>query len=207
MILLALKLIVWMAVQSPASVEGVVLETGTNAPIRDVTLQLSQTGNNDVRYAAISSQDGRFVFRAVLPGEYSLTASRAGYVRAQYGQRGPKGAASTLSLKAGNLLTNVSLTMMRGAAISGRVYDGNGNPAVNAQLHALKISYQTGWRLAVPVVSQMTNDRGEYRLFGLPPGLYYVSAQPESLSYIRSPSIESLPPVAPELWLPNSVRR
>jgi hypothetical protein len=94
-------------------------------------------------------------------------------------------------------MNGIRLSMMRASAISGRVVDQDGAPAVNAQIHAWKISYSTGWRLPTPVVSQMTNDLGEYRLFGLPPGIYYVSAQPEPPLHIRSPSYASMAPLTP----------
>jgi len=181
----------------PSTVEGIVVDMATNTPLSNATIELSSPGDASQRYPAVTSLNGQFVVRGAQPGRYSLTVSRSGYLRAQYGQRGPNGVASILTIIAGQRSTGIRLSMMRGSSISGRVYDQDGAPAVNAQIHAWKISYSTGWRLAIPVVSQLTNDLGEYRLFGLPPGLYYVSAQPEPAVHIRSPSYASMAPLAP----------
>jgi hypothetical protein len=178
--------------QTPgASIEGVVVEHGLNRALARVTLDLrSVDGTNpNARYPAITTSEGKFSFRNVLPGRYSLVASRGGYLRAEYGQRGPNGAGTTLEIRTGLTLRDVRLGMIPTAAISGRVFDSKGEPAVNAQMHAWKVSYAEGWRKLVPVTSQVTNDLGDYRLFGLPAGLYYVSAQPEPRSFVRSPRL------------------
>jgi hypothetical protein len=186
------------AVQTPAiSMQGLVLESGSNNPISNATLELVSTGGGaSVRSLGVSSNDGGFTFRGLRPGQYALTVSRAGYLRAQYGQYGPNSPASMITI-GGQGMVNVRLPMLRSASISGHVYDESGAPAVNAQLHAWRISYKDGWRLPIPVASQMTNDLGEYRLFGLPPGEYYVSAQVDPLIHIRSPASISIAPVVP----------
>jgi len=187
------------AVQTLAvSLQGVVLEAGSNNPISNATLELISTGGvASVRALAVSSNDGGFAFRGLRPGQYSLTATRSGYLRAQYGQYGPNSPASMITIGGQGVVNNVRLSMLRSASISGHVYDESGAPAINAQLHAWRISYKDGWRLPIPVASQMTNDLGEYRLFGLPPGEYYVSAQVDPLIHIRSPASISIAPVAP----------
>ena len=191
----------WFGVSIPAqtitpSLDGVVIDMGSNTPLHNATLELRGVSDSTRRYVAVSSAMGQFVFRGVAAGNYSLTVVRAGYLQAGYGQRGPNASPGTLRI-AGQRVTGIRVAMMRASAISGRVYDQDGAPAVNAQLHAWKISYATGMRLAIPVTSQMTNDRGEYRLFGLPPGVYYVSAQPEPPMHIRSPAYASRAPLIP----------
>jgi hypothetical protein len=188
----------------PASVEGVVIEYGTTNPLARVTLDLRAADNPSARYPAITTREGKFSFRNVLPGRYSLAASRNGYLRVEYGQRGPNGTPAVLEVRAGQSVRDIRLAMLPGAAISGRVYDNKGEPAVNAQMHAWKITYAEGWRKLVPVTSQVTNDLGEYRLFGLPPGQYYVSAQPEPQSFVRSPAYVSLTPPLPGILLTSN---
>jgi len=181
----------------PPSLDGVVVDMGSNAPLQNATLELRGVSDSTKRYVAVSSGMGQFVFRGVAAGNYSLNVVRAGYLQIQYGQRGPNGSPATLTIPAGQRVSGIRLAMIRASAISGHVFDQDGAPAVNAQLHAWKISYNTGMRLAIPVTSQMTNDRGEYRLFGMPPGVYYVSAQPEPPLHIRSPAYASRVPVVP----------
>jgi protocatechuate 3,4-dioxygenase beta subunit len=182
---------------SGVSVEGLVTEQGTNTVLSKATLDLRSLDNPNARYPAISTGEGKFSFRNVLPGRYSLLATRSGYVRAEYGQRGPNSAAATLEVRAGQNVRDIRISMIPSAAISGRVIDTNGEPAINAQMHAWRVSYAEGWRKLVAITSQVTNDLGEYRLFGLPPGQYYVSAQPDPPGFIRSPAYASQTPPVP----------
>jgi hypothetical protein len=184
--------------QTPGvSVEGIVAEQGTNTVLSKATLDLRSLDNPNTRYPAISTGEGKFSFRNVLPGRYSLAAARSGYVRAEYGQRGPNGTAGTLEVRAGQNVRDIRISMIPSAAISGRVIDTKGEPAINAQMHAWRISYAEGWRKLVTITSQVTNDLGEYRLFGLPPGQYYISAQPDPPNFVRSPSYASQTPPVP----------
>jgi hypothetical protein len=181
----------------PASVEGIVTDLLTGNTVPKATLDLQSTSDSSIRYPAITSSDGRFIFRNVLPGRYSLTASRTGYVRSQYGQRGPNSDATTLAVTSGQHAADVRVWMVQSGVISGRLLDNDGDPVPDAQVHAWKITYRDGWRVLLPVDSQASNDLGEYRLFGLPPGQYYVTAQPEPRDYIRSPAYASLGPPIP----------
>jgi hypothetical protein len=180
-----------------SSIEGVIVDLVSGVPVPKVTLDLQMADNSSVRYPGVTTADGKFVFRGVVPGRYSLVAMRTGYVRAQYGQRGPNSNASTLTVTAGQRITDVRLSMVRSGAISGRLIDTEGEPVSEAQVHAWRITYADGWRVLTPVTSLASNDLGEFRLFGLPPGQYYISAQPEPPDYIRGPSFNALGPVMP----------
>src|SRR5207253_8170180 len=65
-------------------------------------------------------------------------------------------------------------------AIAGSIYDGHGEALGNVEVRALKASYPEGRRVLTPVASAVTNDLGEYRLFWLAPGRYYIAAVPDS---------------------------
>jgi hypothetical protein len=76
----------------------------------------------------------------------------------------------------GGRTENVQAALTQTAAIFGRVYGSNGDPIGNVDVAALRPSYLDGHRILTPVQIVRTNDRGEYRLFWLAPGRYYVSA-------------------------------
>jgi 5-hydroxyisourate hydrolase-like protein (transthyretin family) len=67
------------------------------------------------------------------------------------------------------------------SSISGRVIGADGKPAAHVHVMAAEITYQNGARVLNQVQGVETNDRGDYRLFWLPPGRYYVGAFPEGL--------------------------
>jgi hypothetical protein len=95
------------------------------------------------------------------------------------------GAATSIELAAGGE-TAVSLSLQRGAAIVGRVINEAGEPVVNGRVMAMRqldSSFASQSRSApggiVPAgPGAQTNDLGEFRLFGLPAGEYYVQAMP-----------------------------
>jgi hypothetical protein len=70
----------------------------------------------------------------------------------------------------------VPLAMVQGAIIGGRVYDPTGAVVSNMTVQAYSVAYQTGFSLLQTTVTKTTDDRGEFRLFWLPPGDYYVGA-------------------------------
>jgi hypothetical protein len=62
------------------------------------------------------------------------------------------------------------------------VRDQLGRPVGNAEVEAFKATYQTGRRVLTKVQSVPSDDRGEYRLFWLTPGRYFVAARHPELS-------------------------
>ena len=60
--------------------------------------------------------------------------------------------------------------------ISGRILDEEGEPLAYVQVQAMLFRYMQGKRQLVPANGGSTNDLGEYRIFGLAPGRYYLSA-------------------------------
>lgn len=161
--------------QSTASIEGTVLKLGTTEAIPRAKVTLSQPGNSQ----AITADDGgKFAFRSLAAGQYRLTASRDGYVAAEYGQRGPGGSGVPITLAAQQQLKDARIEMTLTGVISGRVVNRFGEPVGNANVQALRYTYQEGRRTLTPFQSIRTNDLGEYRLFWMTPGQYIISAQP-----------------------------
>lgn len=159
------------AQEQTCSVEGQVLNASTGEPLKKVQILLRPvTSSAEAPYGALTNAAGRFVIAGVAPGRYVLMAERAGFVRGQ--TRRPE----ILALSAGQRLKDVSVRLMPHGVIAGRILDEDGDPVQNTSVQALRWSYVQGRRTLVPAVSSNTNDLGEYRLPGLPPGRYYVNA-------------------------------
>ena len=115
--------------------------------------------------------DGRF--RAVLtPGRYDVRAERNGYLPTPAG-------VTSLSLIPGETLKDVTLKLTKQAIITGRVVDAEGEPLARVRVQCLRWTTmgQNGQRVLTPQSSGATNDKGEYRIFGITPGHYIVSAE------------------------------
>jgi beta-lactamase regulating signal transducer with metallopeptidase domain len=121
------------------------------------------------RFTAVSDKDGRFAIRNVLPGEYRIRPEREGFFADLAGD----GQRVTVNLNQ-TVETTVSLT--EGAVLSGRVLDPTGRPVQDAVVDALALSYENGFPVLRPALTKTTDDLGEFRIFWLTPGQYYLQA-------------------------------
>ncbi len=161
-----------------ASIQGFVVKMGTGEPVAKASVVLSpfNGGRNQGALTATTGTDGQFVFRNLEPGPYRLSATRSGYVRMEYGARTPNRSGLPINLAPLQRLTQLVMQLMPAGTITGRVFDRDGEPLANVTVEALKYSYQEGHRTFNGVQTARTNDLGEYRLFWLQPGQYFVSA-------------------------------
>jgi hypothetical protein len=130
----------------------------------------------------ITAASGHFILRDLPPGPYNLTATLAGYSPGAYGRMRPDGPSRALQVHTGERVADVEIRLWRLAAISGRVVDEIGEPAVGVTVRAIR-RVRSGTRMSwVPAQSAVTDDRGVYRLSGLTPGDYLVAVPATSTS-------------------------
>jgi hypothetical protein len=160
------------------SVEGQVTNTVTGEPVRKAQVMLRRAEPRpQAPLIATTDAGGRYILVNVEAGRYMLTADRNGFVRADSGGRGTARSAATISVSAGEQLKGMNLKLTPHGVITGRVLDEDGEPVVNANIQALRYEFVRGKRRLVPGGGVTTNDLGEYRIFGLAPGRYYLSAR------------------------------
>jgi hypothetical protein len=163
------------------SVGGIVVNS-SGEPVKRAAIQLSGY-MNESRFDAemTTGPDGRFQFKDVPPGEYSVSARRA--VGSPMGMD-QRNSAVELTLHSGQQLRDLVLKMAAPAVIHGQVVDEDGEPVQGVQVAALQARYVyvLHGRQLLPVDVQTTDDRGEFRLSGLAPGHYLVSAAPGQFS-------------------------
>src|SRR5205085_2941040 len=75
------------------------------------------------------------------------------------------------------VLKHLVVHMIPGGGVEGRVRDTDGNPAFGIPVELLRYEYNfEGKRVEIREAIDSTDDRGEYRLFWLTPGNYYLRA-------------------------------
>ena len=159
-----------------ATVRGHVYALDTGAPLRRAQVTLRGNQRQSEPQSTMTDNQGGYEFRNVDPGNYSVFGSKTGYIAAGFGQGNPQRPGSQVSVRAGQDVKDVDIRLMRGGAISGVITDDDGEPMVNVSVQALARTYRRGQSTVNPRNGSVTDDRGQYRIYGLPPGRYYVQA-------------------------------
>jgi protocatechuate 3,4-dioxygenase beta subunit len=168
------------------TVSGRVVTAGEGSPIKSarVTLILQNPGERQF-YQSTSNPEGQFVVQGVAPGRYQFFATHSGYVNRFYlSEEMDEGA--MLSLKPGQKITDVLFRMVPAAVATGHITDEDGEPMAEVEVTALQPAddeededdspLHSRMQDLMPAASGRTDDRGQYRIFGLRPGDYYLRA-------------------------------
>lgn len=157
----------------PASIEGFVY-SASGDPLKRAQVYLTRSDAAKPPRSTNTNSAGRYSFSDLEPGTYYLVAERDGFVRQEFGQRAPGRPPRALSLGAGLRLQDINFKLLPTGVIAGRVLNEDGEKLANASVMALRQSVTRGRKDYVTVNTVTTNDLGDYRLFGLSPGRYYV---------------------------------
>jgi hypothetical protein len=162
--------------QETCIVSGMVVKLAGSVPLKSAIVRLNSVEDRTHAYAATTDADGRFTLKNVAPGRYRLSVSRNGFVDQEYGQKTPNDPGSILTLAPGQEMKDLLFRLIPWSVIAGRIRNEDGDPMPWVQVTALREAYMDGKRKLSPDAQETTNDLGEYRLFGLRPGRYFVSA-------------------------------
>lgn len=198
---ICLALLLLPATDSSAQTEAIPRKTGTGSingrvtvggkPRAGVTvlLESAQTNTSGGRRAIATTEtdeEGNYSLRDIKPDSYRVAAIASDTVP----QADPMGPVGTVLLGEGETLDGINLSLVKGGVITGTVVDSNGWP-VTGQLVKLdkfdprgvaRSFYGIGGRS----IRANTDDRGVYRLYGLPPGKYLVSLGEAGGDQLRS---------------------
>lgn len=157
-----LLMVALVTAQASGSVSGQVTDAATKAPVAEAQVLLARTdGPLGESIVTRTNEQGRFSIANVPAGTYRVFAVDPDYLRKEH--------ASSIVIAAGKPVANIALAMTRTAVIAGRVTNEHGDPAPNVFVRA--------WTQLGQIAEAKTNDLGEYRLFGLEPGTYTISAE------------------------------
>src|SRR5688500_18149388 len=177
----------------PGLIRGTVAAAGTGAPIRGAEVRLRRDGvaapSTEWRWA-MTDDLGRYEIAGLPPGRYDVSAAKTGYVTLAYGQRRPAESRRPVDVARGASLERIDFTLPRGGVIVARVTDRFGDPVRGLTVRPYQIGFPGGQRRLEAVAAaprNVTDDRGEVRLFGLPPGDYYLAVAPAMAAAILAP--------------------
>ena len=167
------------APRGTAVLRGQIVTADNGSPIRRAQVRVNSSDTRESRVATTDAQ-GRFEIRELPAGRYTMTASKGGFVSLQFGQRRPSESGTPIELGDGQTLDKITIALPRGSVLGGRITDEFGEPVANAMVTAFRYAYAGGARRMMPApganARDTTDDQGQFRLFGLPPGEYFISA-------------------------------
>jgi hypothetical protein len=152
------------------SISGTVLNSANSDPIVKALVSVRPAGGGQGKTDGVSTgADGSFLISGLSAGKYTIVSEKTGFMPSTFDQNTPQ----TVTLGGDLALT---FHLVPWTAIAGLITDTNHEALVGATVQLLQARIVDG-RLSLTVVDQVpTNDLGEYRIYAVPPGKYYVAA-------------------------------
>jgi hypothetical protein len=172
--------------QDPAKarLEGQVLNAVTNEPLRKtrLTLRMNVAAMTTPRlqpaatstYTVTTDAMGKFEFPNVDPGDYQLTIRRDGFANLVLGAKNAARKTGPILLNSGDRKTEFLVRLVPYGSISGSILDEDGDPIRGMSVAAMTWHYTTNGRELQEVRNGYSNDLGEYRIYDVPPGKYFL---------------------------------
>jgi Carboxypeptidase regulatory-like domain len=177
------------AEQRLANVQGKVIEEISRQGIRKVIVHLiGQNGNSHQEYTTATDVLGQFRVEGMMPGEYSVTVTRAGFVRAN-----PEPEEASITVTAGQELTGLVYKMQATGVITGKITEADGDPLQGVTVWAKRLGTNAApapgnGPAEADAGEETTNDLGEYRIANLREGQYVMQAQPRGRGPAPNPA-------------------
>ena len=165
-----------------ATIRGRVFAADSGQPLRKAQIRLTSAdeGRRPARFEnqlTTTDAGGQYEFSKLPAGRYHLTAMKGGYVTLEFGQRRPVESGKPIEVPADQTLEKVDFALPRAGVITGHVLDEFGEPSANVLVSPMRYQFDNkGRRRLTPAGGAATNDLGEFRIFALAPGEYYLSA-------------------------------
>ncbi|MFN8063103.1 MAG: carboxypeptidase-like regulatory domain-containing protein [Vicinamibacterales bacterium] len=163
--------------EGTAIVRGVVVAADTGLPLRRARVEVTLMAAARFFVSTETDAEGRFEFSRVPNGQLRVSARKSGFFDPG---SDPKTTPVRITVRDGQVVENLVVRLPRAGAIAGRILDDQGEPVEGAHVDVMRWERSPAGRRLQTVGSSRfeTDDTGAFRVWGLPPGQYLVSAQP-----------------------------
>src|SRR5262252_736780 len=159
-----------------ATLRGHVFAADNGQPLRNAQVHLMRIAEVRQESTAATDANGAYELTALRAGRYTLSVSKGSFVIVAYGQQRPTDPPKPIEIAERQLVERIDVSLPRGGVITGRIVDDLGEPIPGVSVSAQRaISTQPRTLMHAGRI-ETTNDLGEFRLFGLDAGEYFVVA-------------------------------
>jgi hypothetical protein len=168
-------------------IRGRVTAADSGVPVRRAQVRIN-SAEGRVAQGTNTDGNGLYEFPKLPAGRYTISVTRSGYVTLQFGQQRPFEPGKPLQLSDGEVAEKIDFALPRGGVITGRITDEVGEPIAGVQVMAMRYQYTPDGQRRLspantgPSFSGGTDDLGQFRVYGLMPGSYVLSATSRDLS-------------------------
>jgi Carboxypeptidase regulatory-like domain len=162
-----------------AVIRGRVVEAATGKGLSRVQVRANMNGPQPTPYPwmAMTDADGRYEIKGLPADTYAIVATKANYVRSAWGETRVEGPGKRIPVADGQVVDKIDVRLTRTGVVTGKIVDEFGDPVTDVSVTAMRYQYiQGSRRLTQSGRGGQTNDVGEYRVYGLTPGQYFISA-------------------------------
>ena len=180
-----------------AIIRGRIVDAVSGEPVRKARVHASSSVLASER-TATTDVDGRYELKELPAGQFMVAASKPTYVAVSYGQTRPLDAGKLIDVADRQIVEHIDLKLSHAGVIVGRISDEFGEPMAGVQVAAVRLQIAGDSRRTITMASRSSNDLGEFRLFGIAPGQYYLTATLPRFS--MSDESASVPAYAPTYY-------
>jgi len=169
-------------VKGTGRISGQVADGANGKPIAGASVRMVRwEGGLGSQSYGRTDADGRFTFPDLRPGSYQINVTADRYVGLEFGQRAPGEPGRRIELGEGVQFDKADFALPRTSAVEGRLVDEFGDPVPGVTVLMARVFVAAGKRRLAPISlgtmpTRPTDDLGQFRVFNLPPGDYYVLA-------------------------------
>ncbi len=179
------------------TIGGTAVEHGSNRPLKDAVVTVAPVQHPELPLSYRTGEDGRFVFTALQPGKYTLTAKKRGFPPQSFQQN--QNYSTAIAVGPGLDSPDIVFPLFAGGSITGTILDEENEPVRQAQILLFSKGVFSGTAKITMRGQLRTDSSGQFRFPSLEAGTYFVAVEARpwyAQSYPMQPQVPGAEPTS-----------